>query len=468
MRIAPRASLRCLKPRARSRLHAPPLKLMTTFLLILLALGVAYHYLAVIRRLKRLTRPVETPRVPGAKAPGYEVLLPGIVAEVGQRLRDLQGEQTLLREQLSNERKLNSSIFDALESGLVLVGEGLGVVFANGAFRRWFSPRSSPNGHSILELCLNHEIGELRESVLAQQEGEVRTIEMEVYHEGRLQKRHFRVHASPADTVAAEGQDRVLFVFEDVSRLRELETIRRDFVANASHELRTPLSILKGYIENLREGAIDDREVAMRFLATMEKHCDRLTSLVKDLLTVSRLESFSFSLEPELLELEECASGIIDQLQPLLRAHGVQVELDCEPSPFHIRVDRFCFDQILFNLMENSVKHNAGRDLRITLHARHQGQFSLIEFRDNGVGIPQQDQQFVFNRFYRVTRGRTTSAEGTGLGLSIVKHAVEAHGGDVSVESRPGAGAIIRMRVPHLPESEGGAAPVAAVSAMEA
>lgn len=424
---------------------------MTSLLFILLAAGTVYYLLAVARPLERLTRYQPRSRQEPLPLGGLEPIVPSRISRLGVRLRDLAVHEAEQREQLNYQRKLSSSIFDSLDSGLVLAQPNLNIVFANGAFREWFCPRGDYEGRSLLELCLHHEVAELSDLVSHQLEAEPRTLELEVYVEGKLQRRFFRVAATPAEVEGAahNGRMGVLFVFEDVTRLRELETIRRDFVANASHELRTPLSILKGYLENLQDGAMDDRELAMKFLKIMEKHCDKLASIVKDLLTVSRLESFTFSLEPEVIDLRECVDGVAEQLQPLIRSHGVEFSLDLDPEPFRVRGDRFCFDQIFFNLMENSIKHNAERELRLTVYARMEGNRARIEFRDNGIGIPQQDQPFVFNRFYRVTRGRTTTAEGTGLGLSIVKHAVEAHGGEVSIESRPGYGTTIQMVLPN-------------------
>lgn len=422
---------------------------MVIFLLVVLALGVAYYVVAVAGPLKNLVhyspRDRETPLPLGPLA----MLVPRRIRAQAQRTKDDALHEAELRAQLDAQRKLSSGIFDSLDSGLVLVEAGLAIIFANGAFREWFSPRAAYQGRSLLELCLHHEIAEMAEELLRNQGGEPRVLDLEVYEEGKLHHRHFRVRATPAEVEGLPARKGVLFVFEDVTRLRELETIRRDFVANASHELRTPLSILKGYIENLQDGALEEPEMARRFLGIMEKNCDRLTSIVKDLLTVSRLESYTFSLELEPIDLEECVHGVAEQLKPLICAHGVELALEIHPRPFLMRGDRFSFDQIFFNLIENGIKHNAGRDLRLTVRARMEGETAFIEFQDNGIGIPKEDQPFVFNRFYRVTRGRTGQAEGTGLGLSIVKNALEAHGGEVSIESRPGAGTKIQMRVPN-------------------
>lgn len=422
---------------------------MVIFLLIVLALAAAYFWVAVVGPLRRLTSYSPQDKEDSLPLGPMPFLVPQAVRRLAQRVKDEVLLESEMRAHLLAQRRISSGIFDSLDSGVVLVESGLAITFGNGAFRKYFSPRGDFLGRSLLELCLHHEIAEMAEEQIRGTGGDARVLDLEVYLEGRLQHRHFRVRATPAELEGSPGRKAILFVFEDVTRLRELETIRRDFVANASHELRTPLSILKGYIENLQDGALEDPEMARRFLGIMEKNCDRLTSIVKDLLTVSRLESHTFSLELEPIDLEECVHGVVEQLKPLICANQVALVLDIEPRPFLLRADRFSFDQIFFNLIENAIKHNAGRELRLTVHARQVGETALIDFQDNGIGIPKEDQPFVFNRFYRVTRGRTGIAEGTGLGLSIVKNALEAHGGEVAIDSRPGAGTKIQMRLPN-------------------
>ncbi len=437
---------------------------MAIFLSILLATAVTWYFVAVAAPLRGIARYAPRDReepLPLGPLPG---LVPRALKDLAQRVKDHSLQEEELHAQLDAQRKLSSGVFDSLDSGLVLVETGLGIIFANGAFREWFSPRGEVRGRSLLEFCLNHEIAELKDEVTGGQTSEPRVLQMEVYLGGKRENRHFRVRATSAEVAGPPGRRGVLFGFEDVTRLHELETIRRDFVANASHELRTPLSILKGYLENLQDGAIDDREMAMRFLAIMEKHCDRLASIVKDLLTVSRMESYTFAPELEPIDLEDLIHSVEAQLQPLIRQNGVELRLDFEPQPFVLRVDRFSFDQIFFNLIENAIKHNAGIQLKLAIRARAERGTVLIDFSDNGIGIPREDQAFVFNRFYRVTRGRTGQTEGTGLGLSIVKHALESHGGEVSIDSKPGAGTTIRMRVPNALVTEV-PAELAAVSA---
>lgn len=431
---------------------------MPEFLFLIIIVLLLYIFLGLLRPLRKLRDYQPQPDDEGGLF-SHGWLRPSSLFELEQRLRDAGVVEDRLRRELETQRRLNSTIFNSLDAALVLSASNLEILFANGVFKESFAPEEPAVGRSLMEVCVHHEIEELAQRALSTGHSQTMQFDLEVYEQKRLVTKNFRVRAQLADVESVGEDPKLLFVMEDVTRLRELETIRRDFVANASHELRTPLSIISGYIENLLDGAIEDRDLARRFLVTMQKHSIRLTSIVKDLLTVSRLENYSFSLELETLQLDECVSSVEEQLQPLIRSSGAVIETNWQEKPFLMRGDRYCFDQIFFNLIENSLKHNSSDDLRIVIEAGYEGDDAVIVYRDNGSGIPMQDQPFVFNRFYRVTRAGRNQAEGTGLGLSIVKKAIDAHGGQVQLESRAGAGVTIRMRLPAHREAPTAALP---------
>jgi two-component system phosphate regulon sensor histidine kinase PhoR len=238
-----------------------------------------------------------------------------------------------------------------------------------------------------------------------------------------------------------------LFVLHDITKQKRLESVRKDFVANVSHELRTPLSVIKGYVETLVDGRdmpVDDRE---RFLRTIQRHTERLNSLLEDLLALSRLESINPELHREPVSLSTLITGLIDdyRARPATAGHSLNFALD--PAVDEILIDPLKITQVFENLLENALKY-APRGSHIDISTRLHANDVEVCVRDNGPGIPEADLPHIFERFYRVDKGRSREKGGTGLGLSIVKHIVQLHGGRVWCESKLGQGTAFFFSLP--------------------
>ena len=248
------------------------------------------------------------------------------------------------------------------------------------------------------------------------------------------------IDAGPIDSELSNDLIRV--IIRDATSEHQADQIRKDFVANASHELRTPLAIINGYLENLVEDdLVDDPATARRFLTIMRKHGDRIARIVEDMLLISRLESGEASnLKLKPFEFEACTHDVLERLEPVIAAQNAEVTINSETSELSIFGDRFYWTQILFNLVENALKQNSDRPLKVEVGSRRTEDGSVcLWVADNGVGIPSADLPFIFRRFYRVEKHHSQGEiKGTGLGLSIVKRAIEAHGGDIAVSSTPG------------------------------
>ena len=239
----------------------------------------------------------------------------------------------------------------------------------------------------------------------------------------------------------------MILVFHDLTRLKQLENTRKEFVANVSHELRTPLSMIKGYVETLISGAKDDPSVATRFLQTIEKHADRLTYLIEDLLTISRLESGQIVMNLKQLELRPVADEVVSDLRS--RADDKSVVLENQvPPQILVRADADRIQQVLFNLVDNAIKYGRPEGLVRIGALAVDGQKIEVSVRDNGPGIPPEAIERVFERFYRVDKARSREQGGTGLGLSIVKHIVQSHGGEVWAKSTVGQGTTFLFTLP--------------------
>ncbi len=238
----------------------------------------------------------------------------------------------------------------------------------------------------------------------------------------------------------------------DFSRLRRLDEMRRDFVANVSHELRTPLAAIKAFSETLSSGALAERETAEEFIREIEKSADRMSRLVDDLLELSALESGQRQGAREKVSLMRAAAEVVAALMPLAQKKRIVLRLDPFPDMPDIIADRGQIKQVFTNLVDNAIKFTGEKGL-VQVRASLENGREAILIQDSGCGIPQEDIPRIFERFYRVDKARSREMGGTGLGLAIVKHIVEGHGGHVSVESRFGEGSTFRAEFP-IPSPE--------------
>jgi two-component system phosphate regulon sensor histidine kinase PhoR len=296
-------------------------------------------------------------------------------------------------------------------------------------------------GRTMMEALCLHELQELVNRVLA--EGQVLGFELEP---PGLDSRCLQVNATALLDRNGKRQGMIL-VFHDLTRLKQLENTRKEFVANVSHELRTPLSMIKGYVETLINGAKDDPTVATRFLRTIEKHADRLTYLIEDLLTISRLESGQIVMNIQKVELRPVANEVVNDLQS--RADDKKVVLENQvPADLMVRADADRIQQVLFNLVDNCIKY--GRvEGHVWIGAIAVDERMIeVSVRDDGPGIPPDAIERVFERFYRVDKARSREQGGTGLGLAIVKHIVQSHGGEVWAKSTVGQGTTLLFTLP--------------------
>ncbi len=270
-----------------------------------------------------------------------------------------------------------------------------------------------------------------------------------------LSRRHLHIEASPAGG-ERDNEACIVLVFHDVTDLRRLEKIRKDFVANVSHELRTPLTSIKGYVEALLDGGKDDPSVAGRFLDIILKQSDRLNLIIEDLLELSKIESGQVSLREEPLDLRALVERTLSTIKPIADRKGHRLVIALDPSLPLIAGDDDRLVQVLTNLLDNAIKYTPGGGT-ITIRGTpspspHTAEPSLntidLIVADTGIGIPEKDRPRIFERFYRVDKARSRDLGGTGLGLAIVKHLVEGHGGQVWVEANHPQGSHFVVRLP--------------------
>jgi two-component system phosphate regulon sensor histidine kinase PhoR len=256
--------------------------------------------------------------------------------------------------------------------------------------------------------------------------------------------RILRVHA-----VALAFPDQApgtLLVLHDVTELRRLERVRTEFVGNVSHELRTPLTAIKGYLETLLDGALEDREPARRFLETAHRHADRLGRLVDDLLELSDVESGRVRLDVGPVSVRDVAATVAAMFEAAAGQKHL-ILLNAVPGDVRVQADADRLSQILVNLVDNALKYTAEGG-QVTLTASRADRMVEVSVEDTGIGIPAEDLPRISERFYRVDRARSRALGGTGLGLAIVKHLVHAHGGTLQIDSELGKGTTVRFTLP--------------------
>jgi two-component system phosphate regulon sensor histidine kinase PhoR len=239
-----------------------------------------------------------------------------------------------------------------------------------------------------------------------------------------------------------------LIVLNDITRLKRLEHIRRDFVANVSHEIKTPITAIKGFVETLLDGALKSPADAERFLGIIDRHVDRLEAIVEDLLSLSRIEQETERSEIKLVKanIHEVLNMSIQLCETKAKPKKIELNLSCE-SDLVARVNPPLLEQAVVNLLDNAIKYSEP-EKAIFLEAQATSEEILISVRDHGGGIESKHLPRLFERFYRVDKGRSRHVGGTGLGLAIVKHIIQAHGGRVSVESTPGEGSTFTIHLP--------------------
>lgn len=267
----------------------------------------------------------------------------------------------------------------------------------------------------------------------------------------------FEVSCAEVRGVSAQDAKSTLLVLHDITRLKSLEVVRRDFVANVSHELRTPLTIIKGFAETLVEDhATLPVETRARFLDKIVNNAQRLHVLVEDLLELSRLESQSEQIQPSVQSLQQLLEEMLEPYRLRLNPEGQVLKLDFDERVGEFAFDRFRIQQVFDNLIENGFRYAPDFTL-LAVSVRYDDANDLIQctVADDGPGIPAKDVPHIFERFYRVDKGRSRDSGGTGLGLSIIKHIVQQHGGSVSVESEAGQGAAFHFSLPYVQSQPG-------------
>ncbi len=352
----------------------------------------------------------------------------GAISALGQALNSMSGELAQRLNAIAQDRMRLETVLAATLEGVIALDRDGKVTLMNQAAQRLLNvaPGSSV-GRPLSDTCRNLGLVTLaREAV---RENQLRTVEIK--ESGKT----LEVYATPLGSGTG-----VVLVVHDVTEVRRLESVRRDFVANVSHELKTPLTSIRAYLETLLEGdGLNDPENNVRFLKKIELHANRLTALITDLLSLSKIESGDAFSQRQRISLSEMVLGSHQRLAPNAELKNIELRLQIGTEPLYVLGDAEAFHQIFDNLIDNAIKYTeSGGRVEVSLE-RTDGRIRA-NVSDTGMGIPQEDLPRVFERFYRVDKARSRELGGTGLGLSIVKHLVQALDGEIHVESEVGKG----------------------------
>ena len=363
--------------------------------------------------------------------------------EIGRSLDRVARELSETLGSLREDRDRMRAVLVGMEEGILLLDREGRIAFINNALREMLLLGSDAIGKTQIEATRHEHLKQLLDH--ARNVAEPVTGEIEL---GGLKPRRLLVRVARLPG----HEDQVFAVFVDVTEMRRLETLRRDFVANVSHELRTPVTAIRSAAETLQGGVPEDRMVLEQFIGIIARNAQRLHELVEDLLDLSRIESQKLKLEIQPLDLRIAFTRVLNTFQERADRRGVELVNDVGLLVPRVLADRRAMDHIVTNLIDNAVKYCGPRS-RVVLRGEEHGNQVRVLVQDDGPGIEARHLPRLFERFYRVDPGRSREIGGTGLGLSIVKHLAEAMGGTVSVESAPGHGTTFTIV---LKKAEGG------------
>jgi two-component system, OmpR family, phosphate regulon sensor histidine kinase PhoR len=341
--------------------------------------------------------------------------------------------------QASKDKAHLLTILSSMSDGLIAIDPQQRVTLVNQAAEELIGTAiHNTHGKALYEsISIPSLLAAVHEVMLT---GQQKTIQIGPVHSRYLEVTLCRLPA----TDRAGG---MVIVIHDITESHRYEDLRKEFVANVSHELRTPLTMIKGFVETLRDGAIDDRDRALDYLATVERHSDQLANLVNDLLDLSRLDSGADISPTGSMHVDAILRRVEEMMTPSAAKKGQRLTFDISPDLPTILGNADYLQRAVANLVDNAIKYTRDGG-QISVNASQGNGQIAIEIRDTGIGIPPDDLSRIFERFYRVDRSRSREMGGTGLGLSIVKHIVQNHGGSVDVASKLGAGSTFTIRVP--------------------
>lgn len=383
----------------------------------------------------------------------------GEIGELAKNINTMAHEFKIRLERSNENRHRMEELLKNIHDGFMLLDAKGKVLICNPAAKKVFGVERDIEGRPLLEVIRNVGLTDIMRKVTDKEESVVQEIEIAYPKELYLMATAAPFYYPPQ----SENVSGVMLSFHDITRLKQLEDMRKDFVANVSHEIKTPITAIKGFAETLLGGAIDDRENALRFLQTIKNHSERLNSLVEDLLTLSRIEFGDIKIGKTAVSLDDVIDTVFATLRNKVGIKSIYLKKEIPENLGEIKADRNRLTQILLNLVDNGIKFTETGGVTVKVRSEKLEVRSISELKtqnskladfveisveDTGIGIPQKHLPRLGERFYRVDSSRSRELGGTGLGLAIVKHLVKAHGWEMKIESAQGKGTKARIFCP--------------------
>jgi len=410
-------------------------------LTLLLAGGVGFLIARMITRLLREMTGLAKDIAHGHFDRKLEVRSKDELGELAQAFNQMAEELKAKLQTATEDRNEMRAILSSMIEGVVAIDKNERVILFNSALEEMFNlNKGKVIGKFFWEIIRNNELNDLLKE--AMNKGRLKTRELTLFLAG---EKIFQVHALPI-----KGEEKpwgVVAVLHEITELKRLEKMRAEFVANVSHELRTPLTSIRGFIETLRDGAIDDPKNSRKFLNIIETHVERLNNLINDLLELSKIESRELKMEFQPVNLRELTEEVASNFKGVIEQKELEVAVNIPFDFPQVEIDSEKIKQVFNNLFDNAIKFTP-KNGRICIRAVDKRNDVQVEISDTGIGISQEHLGRLFERFYRVDKARSRELGGTGLGLSIVKHIIQAHRGKVGVQSEPGKGSKFFFTLP--------------------
>ena len=335
------------------------------------------------------------------------------------------------------KEKILEAVISEIQIGVVVLGMNKQILYSNPFFEKTFSLSEKPAGKRLSDLINVPSFSKTLDSALSSDENQPREITIQGKGNRILEAR------------IVPFSDMIIGFFQDVTEEKRVEAIKRDFIANVSHELRTPLASIKGYAETLLDRAMNDKKTLKNFLSIIDRHTARMTTLIEDLLTLSMLESHQIPLKPETVNIKSLINEVLQGFGKNAESKGLKLITDVKEDIPHVRADKMRLEQVIVNLVDNAIKYTNNGTVKVS--AYKEKNVLRVDVEDTGIGIPEKDIPRIFERFYRVDKGRSRELGGTGLGLAIVKHIISGHNGKVWVSSIHGKGTTFSLSLPISP-----------------
>ncbi|MCD5412383.1 ATP-binding protein [Thermodesulfovibrionales bacterium] len=394
-----------------------------------------YHFSSSIREVKKFSKELSSGNLNARLFFTGKGGLADIVRDITSTI-----EKTKTRlDSADAEMQKMEAILRGMSDGVLIVDTQGVIILANQTFKKFLSVKEDIEGKQIMEVLRNIQLIEMFRNAM-----HLKNI---ISEEINIPKDHKEMYiiATAVPVYSVDSVTGIVFTLHDITRLRQLEEVRKDFVANVSHEIKTPITAIKGFAETLLDGAIDDKKNAIRFLGMIQNHSERLNSLVNDLLALSKIELGDINIEKTAVNLEQVIDTVFMTLKEIAERKGLYLKREIPDGMQTLYADKNKLIQIILNIVDNGIKFTEKGGVTVGIDEAKGG--ITLYISDTGIGIPRDHIHRLGERFYRVDRARSRELGGTGLGLAIVKHLVNAHGWQMQIESEYTEGTKVSIKV---------------------